>query len=114
MNSDALIAAGQVMGGALSLVIIAGAVKIGSTYKGVVGDVAYTKGACAEIKQTLKEHTPRIEKIEITLHGPLGDNGMYQAVRELKVGVQEIRDQRMGPADRRKESRPGKPRRRRP
>lgn len=107
-----IVAAGQIFGTVLSGVILVGAFRVGGTYKGVIRDVAETKGDCKEIKQTLQDHSPRILKIEQTLHGPQGQNGMYGAVRELQVTVQAIRDERVGPADRRKEVRPGKPRRR--
>lgn len=104
-------AAGQIFGATLSVVVVVGAFRVGGTYKGVIRDVSETKTACTEIKQTLQDHSPRIFKIEQTLHGPQGQNGMYGAVRELQVTVQEIREQRVGPADRRKVARTGKPRR---
>lgn len=97
-----LVAAGQIFGTVLSGVILVGAFRVGGTYKGVIRDVAETKGDCKEIKQTLQDHSPRILKIEQTLHGPQGQNGMYGAVKELQITVQEIRDERVGVADRRK------------
>jgi len=106
MGSEFWMAAGQIFGTVASVVIVVGAFRVGGTYKGVVRDVAETKAACADIKDTLHDHSPRILKIEQTLHGPQGQNGMYGAVRELQITVQEIKDQRVGPADRRKAARP--------
>lgn len=113
MSSEFWMAAGQIFGTVASVVIVVGAFKVGGTYKGVIRDVAETKTACSDIKQTLQDHSPRIFKIEQTLHGPQGENGMYGAVRELQISVQQIRDERIGPADRRSKPRPGKQDRRR-
>jgi hypothetical protein len=112
MGSEFWQAAGQIFGTVASVVIIVGAFKVGGTYKGVVRDVAETKDSCSSIKTTLEDHSPRILKIEQTLHGPQGQNGMYGAVRELQITVQEIKEQLVGPADRRSAPR-GKPDRRR-
>lgn len=102
MGTEFWQAAGQIFGVTMSGVLLFGAFRVGGTYKGVVRDVAETKTSCAEIKETLHDHSPRILKIEQTLHGPQGQNGMYGAVRELQISVQAIKDQRVGPADRRK------------
>lgn len=105
MGSEFWMAAGQIFGTVASVVIIVGAFKVGGTYKGVVRDVSETKADCKEIKRTLEDHSPRILTIEQTLHGPQGGNGMYLAVRELRESVQEIKEQRVGPADRRSKPR---------
>lgn len=111
MSAEFLVAAGQIFGATLSVVVVLGAFRVGGTYKGVIRDVAETKDSCREIRLTLDAHGPRIQTIEHTLHGPQGENGMYGAVRDLVESVRQIKEQRIGPPDRRKAARPGKQRR---
>lgn len=106
MGAEFWQAAGQIFGATLSVVIVVGAFRVGGTYKGVIRDVAETKDSCRDIRATVSDLTPRIQTIEQTLHGPQGANGMYGAVRDLQVTVQEIKDQRVGPADRRRAAKP--------
>lgn len=105
MGSEFWSAAGQIFGVTMSGVLVFGAFRVGGTYKGIIRDVGDTKDSCAKINTTLDSLTPRVQTIEQTLHGPQGGNGMYLAVRNLEAAMTEIREQRIGPPDRRKSPR---------
>lgn len=96
-----LVAAGQIFGTVLSLVVLVGAVRVGRTYGTLTANAETARKSSERTEALVIEHGPRIQKIEQTLHGPQGQNGMYGAVRDLQISVQEIKDQRTGPADRR-------------
>lgn len=74
------VAFGIVAGGG----VIGLALKIGIGWGVVSRDVATTKAAVDRTELTVQDVVPRVQRIEQTLHGPDGNNGLYSDVRELR------------------------------
>lgn len=91
-------AAGAVFGFIGGGAVVVLAFKIGSSWSGLRRDVSETKCTANRTETTVDKHAEQLQAINMTLHGPLGDNGLYSDVRSIKAQLQET---------------PGSPRRRR-
>jgi hypothetical protein len=58
--------------------------KIGLSWGSVQRDVTTTKEAVERTEVTVQNVLPRVERIEQTLHGPEGNNGMYSELRDMR------------------------------
>ena len=52
-------------------------------------DVQETKAIATRTEGTVNEYGPRLQRIEQTLHGVNGENGLYSDVKELKRRVED-------------------------
>lgn len=71
---------GLVAGGA----VVGLAFKIGISWNDLRRDAREGKACALDTQQTLNaDISPRLQRLEQTLHGPEGNNGLYQTVRDL-------------------------------
>lgn len=89
MGSDFLVAAGQVVGALVGVGLLGLCFYVGVTWGGLKRAISTTSAAVARTEEKVDGFGPRIERIELTLHGPLGDNGLYQDVRDIKTQLRE-------------------------
>lgn len=58
--------------------------KVGLTWGAVSRDIATTKQTVERTEVTVQDVVPRVQRIEQTLHGPDGNNGLYGDVKDLR------------------------------
>lgn len=84
----------QAFGAVAGLGVVGLAIKIGIGWGVLQRDVAATAITTSETHEKVAELLPRVQKIEHTLHGPDGENGMYSDVRELKRRISDRLERR--------------------
>ena len=98
MDSQFWLAAGQVVGVIGGLGLLTLMFYVGLSWGEVKSTVTTTSASVVHIETRVNEFAPRIQRIEQTLHGPDGNNGLYSDVRQIREQLREA---------------PGTPRRRR-